>query len=380
MTLYQKIIKVLRYFRLFGISRTLSKIYLVYHNRSSKDFEGDILVVNKSNKKKSSIAIIGCGSFAFSNICFFLYKKNKKYLRYALDIDKSKALSLCKTYNGYAAIDNFQYILDDEQVKLVYIASNHSTHAEYAIKCLAKNKSVHIEKPHAINKDQLERLISAAKKSSGNLYLGFNRPKSQLAKKAIKELESEDGPLSLNFFVVGHKLDADHWYFSSNEGGRVLGNLCHWTDLCLHLLEKNKDIFPCKIQSIVGDDPNSNFIVSAVFNDGSLATFNFSAKGYSFEGVKEFIQIHKGKLLMNLRDFQKLEGWKMDKIIKHNLFFRNQGHNANILNSYKGIDKINQGEDLQYIFNTGYFMLKIKESLDTGEEVICNPIKVHSMQ
>jgi hypothetical protein len=161
--------------------------------------------------------------------------------------------------------------------------------------------------------------------------------------------------------------------FFFNEGGRVLGNLCHWTDLSLHLLADNKNIFPCKIKSTVGEDPNSNFTVASSFNDGSLATYNFSAKGYSFEGVKEFIQMHKGELLLNIRDFQKLEGWKMDKVIKKNLIIRNQGHKANILNSYSSIVTPNKGEDLQYVYNTGYFMLKIKEALDTAQETICDP-------
>tara|TARA_B100000519_G_scaffold203428_1_gene226711 strand:+ start:21110 stop:22252 length:1143 start_codon:yes stop_codon:yes gene_type:complete len=380
MTKYQQIIKVLRYFRLFGISRTLYKIYLLSHNKSSEQFKGDILISNSKNKSYSSVAIIGCGSFAFSNICFFLYKSDRRSLRYAFDIDKAKALNLCKTYNGYAAISNFEYIINDDKVKIVYIASNHSSHAEYAIKCLNKNKSVHIEKPHAVNEDQLKQLISAAKKSSGNLFLGFNRPKSKMAKDVIKKLDSADGSISMSFFVVGHKLDIGHWYFSTKEGGRVLGNLCHWTDLSLHLINRKENAFPCKIKSISGDDPNSNFVVSTVFNDGSLVTFNFSAKGYSFEGVREFIQIHKGELLIHLRDFQKLEGWKMNKVFKTNLFFRNQGHEANILNSYYGIDKINGGEDLQYVYDTGYFMLKVKESIETGDEVICNPIKIKNIQ
>jgi predicted dehydrogenase len=74
---------------------------------------------------------------------------------------------------------------------------------------------VHIEKPHAVNEEQLNELISVAKNSSAEIFLGFNRPKSKLAQKAVQELKTEQGPLSMSFFVVGHKLEKDHWYFSS---------------------------------------------------------------------------------------------------------------------------------------------------------------------
>ena len=39
-------------------------------------------------------------------------------------------------------------ILSDPQVKMVFIASNPASHAEYAIACIEAGKNVHIEKPH----------------------------------------------------------------------------------------------------------------------------------------------------------------------------------------------------------------------------------------
>ena len=55
-------------------------------------------------------------------------------------------------------------IIDDPQIDLIYIASNHYTHAEYAIEALNKGKSVHIEKPHVVNESQLDRLIACYEK------------------------------------------------------------------------------------------------------------------------------------------------------------------------------------------------------------------------
>jgi len=373
--------KVLRYIKLYGWSRTLAKIKLRLHIEASSGYEGDLMIINKHLDQTASIAVVGCGSFTFSHICFFLRKENRNCLRYAYDIEKSKAKSLCETYNGFAATNDFEKIIKDSRVKLVYIASNHSTHAKYAIDCLNNGQDVHVEKPHAITVEELKKLVLTAKKSAtNNIFLGFNRPKSKLVRKLKKMLREESGPLSLSFFVVGHKLPQEHWYFLDKEGGRVLGNLCHWTDLTLHLIDKGHEVFPCRIKAVAGEDPDSNFVVSVNFNDGSLVSYTFSVKEYSFEGVREFIQVHKGELLVNISDFQRMEGWKMEKKFRTTLLRRDQGHRSNILHSYNNMGVPGAGEDLQYVYDTGYFMLQIKKALETREEILCTPKLIQEMK
>ena len=39
-----------------------------------------------------------------------------------------------------------------------------------------------------------------------------------------------------NWFIAGNEISPEHWYFKEEEGGRVLGNLCHWTDFVLQLV------------------------------------------------------------------------------------------------------------------------------------------------
>ena len=62
----------------------------------------------------------------------------------------------------------------------------------------------------------------------------------------IRYLSLESGPMMINWFVAGHEIPDDHWYFKESEGGRILGNLCHWTDLTLQLVGLN-NAFPVKL-------------------------------------------------------------------------------------------------------------------------------------
>ena len=78
---------------------------------------------------------------------------------------------------------------------MIFICSNHSSHAEYAINAIKNGKAVHIEKPHVTNYYQLEKLIEAMKENPNiPVFLGFNRPKTYLYKKLMSYVEKEKGP------------------------------------------------------------------------------------------------------------------------------------------------------------------------------------------
>ena len=52
-------------------------------------------------------------------------------------------------------------IQQPKKITTVFIASNHSSHAEYAVSCIEAGKDVHIEKPHVVSKQQLDFLCEA---------------------------------------------------------------------------------------------------------------------------------------------------------------------------------------------------------------------------
>lgn len=369
-----KLKKTVRYLRLFGISRTLVKIKGQYHMKVEMGFEG-ARWINPNGKNWNSpernVAMIGCGNYAFSNIAYYIKKRNPGFLCYAFDLQKSRALSLCKTYGGAYAIADWQEILVDPQVKIVFIASNHSTHAEYAIACIEAGKHVHIEKPHVVSQDQLDKLVAAMKKHpESKVFLGFNRPRSRLFMRLQKMLARESGPFMINWFIAGHEIEDGHWYFDEKEGGRILGNLCHWTDLTLHLVTLDK-AFPCMIVPATPVGAKSDFVVSMMFADRSCATVTFSAKGHTFEGVREVLNVHKGDVLANLTDFQRLTVEIVEKKMTTRLWHRDHGHGANIFHSLAGADEGGvPGEGMAYIIATAKFFLAIRQAINSRETVI----------
>src|SRR5258705_11341308 len=77
---------------------------------------------------------------------------------------------------GFAyAVFSADEVIDDKEVNLVVIGTRHDLHAELAAKVLGRNKHVLVEKPLALNEEQLDQVVQAAAISTGRLMVGFNR-------------------------------------------------------------------------------------------------------------------------------------------------------------------------------------------------------------
>lgn len=368
-----KVRKLLTYVRLFGPRWTLAKVQSQRHlaRRAAPQgrFENPGCAAPQSPGRQ--VAIIGCGNFAFSAIAYHLRRENPQFLRAAFDVDHARAVSLCSSYGGAYAAGDVQEVLDDDAVRVVFVSSNHATHATYAAQFIEAGKAVHIEKPHAVDGEQLVDLADAmTRHPSVPVFLGFNRPRSSHFAAVMNAMTGQDGPSMLSWFVAGHEIPENHWYFAESEGGRVLGNLCHWLDASMQLVGE-KHMFPCTLTPSSHPDSRSDFALTIGCAGGSLVTISFSAKGESFEGVREVLNAHRGDCLALLRDFEETRIHVGSRRVVHRTRFRDHGHAANILNSYrKGIsDEGPTGESLPYVLNSGWLAIAARQALESGEVV-----------
>lgn len=361
--------KVARYSRLYGPGRTAMKVRGQYHLKRTYE---RLPPARRSRPSSATVGIIGCGNFAFSTIAYYLKRAHGPVLRGAMDIDLNRAASLYDTFDVDYYTDDAGEIIGDDQIRLVYIASNHASHAEYAIQALERGKHVHIEKPHVVTEEQLERLLDAMTSSSGSVSLGFNRPNSPLGLEVKRHLDAEAGTAMYNWFIAGHELPPDHWYYRESEGGRVLGNLCHWTDFVFHLVD-SADRYPLRIIPVRATQSDCDIVVNYVFGSGSIAAITFSAKGHTFEGVREHFSAHQGNTLMRLEDFRTLVVETRERRDRISLRFRDHGHQRKVLDSYKMAHEA-QSRSLAcspaYVWETADLFLSTRRALEEDRELV----------
>ena len=354
--------KAARYGRLYGLRRTLMKVRAQYHIK--KEFPGQLARPVPAVATGKHIGILGCGKFAYANVAYYVRQNFGNVIRGVMDVDLNRAISLGQHYRADYFTADADALINDPHIDLIYIVSNHASHAEYAIRALRAGKAVHIEKPHAVSEDQLRRLCETIVQCDGRVRLGFNRPESPLGRLLSHHLGQQSGPAMINWFVAGHAIEADHWYFADREGGRVLGNLCHWIDFTMRLIPV-ENRFPVRIIPTRSRRSDCDISVSFVFSEGSIGTITFSAKGHTFEGVRETLNAHKGDLLVNLQDFQNLRLDNVGRVTHRRLWFRDHGHRRSIVDSYRMRQDASLREDVRLIWDSGYLTLKTKEALDT---------------
>lgn len=362
-----KLRKLLRYTRLYGPARTWIKVQSELHMRRRFD---PLPPSRPLQDPKQAVGVIGCGKFGFSTISHYLTKGYGGVVGACMDIDIHKAASLSRYFHVPLYTDNAAELLRQDPIKLVYIASNHASHAEYAIQALDAGKDVHIEKPHVVSEDQLARLVEAVKRTRGRVFLGFNRPVSRFGRLTMDYLGEQSGPGVYSWFVVGMFLEPDHWYHRDGEGGRVLGNICHWTDFLLRLVPDGA--FPVRIHPVSTGKPDEDVAIAFAFHDGTVATITYSAKGYAFEGVRERFSGQRGDCLVFLDDFDRL---RIDVLHARKVYtnrYRDHGHRANVCLGYDTVFRnrpYDAQRQLKHLANTAWLFLKTKEALELKEAV-----------
>jgi len=110
--------------------------------------------------KKLNWAILGPGTIAadfagaLQDIHGSIYAVGSRTLE--------KAAKFAKKYNISKAYGSYEKMLHDDNIDVVYIATPHSNHYEYIMKCLENNKHVFCEKAITVSSDQLLEAVSLA--------------------------------------------------------------------------------------------------------------------------------------------------------------------------------------------------------------------------
>ncbi len=221
------------------------------------------------------------------------------------------ARDLAEKYGfDYCASDSDE-ILNDPEVNLVVVATRHNLHAELARKALLAGKHVFVEKPLALNEEELEGVLDAGLNSAGRLTVGFNRRFSPLARAAREFFAGRQSPLSISYRVNAGRIPKSHWLQDPVEGGgRIVGEVCHFVDL-MHFLT-NSRVTRVYAESVAGRNQEAvdedNVFVTLRFADGSNGSIAYLSEGDKAM-PKERVEIFGGGKSFVLDDFRNASGY-----------------------------------------------------------------------
>lgn len=341
-------------------------ILLRYPENDQKFSYKKVFEQSSAPLNEMATGFIGAGSFAQS----YLIPHVKSWgadLRTVVTSKGITAQNVGQKFSFGHATSNSSDILNDETIHTVFIATPHNSHAHYVVEALQAGKHVFVEKPLAMNEEQLENIKSVYEKQGKKLMVGFNRRFSPVAATLKQYFSKKTEPLVMNYRVNAGFIPKDHW--TQNEhtgGGRIIGEVCHFIDL----MQFFTDALPQTVFAQCIHSPNQltknddNIVITIQFTDGSVGSIVYVANGDKAL-PKERMEIYGSGNTGIINDFRGGEWYSNNKMkpIKLN----GKGHKEEVnafLNSIK--DGSPAPVSFDSIYATTKATFKIIDSLYTG--------------
>ncbi len=324
------------------------------------------VVVSNNPVKDINVGFIGAGSFAQS----YLIPNVKSWGASIDTVMTSKGITsknVAQKYSFNRATTLEKDILELQDINTVFIATPHNSHARFTINALRANKNVFVEKPLAMNVDELNELTTVYGESNTKLMVGFNRRFAPISIRIKHEFEKMGQPLVMNFRINAGFIPKEHWTQNPKiGGGRIIGEICHFIDLMQFFTDaKPETVYASSINmqnhEIINDD---NLSVIVTFDDGSVGNLVYVANGDK-SLPKERLEIFRGGKVAIINDFRTGELYKNSK--KEKLSYRGKGHKEEV---YAFLDAVKNGNENPILFEsirlTTLVTFKILDSLATG--------------
>jgi polar amino acid transport system substrate-binding protein len=260
----------------------------------------------KRAEKAIRVGVIGAGGYVPAMLLPHFKSEGVEFCSIATASGIS-AHDVGKRFGFADAVSSAEEVLDDANVNLVVIGTRHDSHAELARKSLERNKNVFVEKPLALDDDQLDHVMEAVANSTGRLMVGFNRRFSPLAQRARDFFAGRSSPLSIVYRVNAGRIPKEHWTQNAIEGGgRIVGEVCHFIDLMQFFTASQPVSVYAESVSAKSDktvDADSVFITLR-FADGSNGCIAYLSEGDK-SLPKERVEIFGAGRTFVLDDFRR---------------------------------------------------------------------------
>jgi len=274
---------------------------------AERELETRIPIAQKKSSPASAVRVsfIGAGGYA-KGVLLPLFKAEGAQFRSIATASGLSAREVGSKFGFQSAVSSADEIIDDAEANLIVIATRHASHAELATHALQRGLHVFVEKPLAVDDDQLNQVMNAAANSSGQLMVGFNRRFSPFAIAAREFFRGNvETPLSINYRINAGRIPQGYWVNDETEGGRIIGEVCHFVDL-MHFLTGSLTtrVHAEAIASRNANVTNEDSVFTTLrFADGSNGSIAYLAEGSSAM-PKERIEIFGGGKSFVIDDFE----------------------------------------------------------------------------
>tara|TARA_B100001248_G_C27244371_1_gene390839 strand:- start:43 stop:783 length:741 start_codon:yes stop_codon:yes gene_type:complete len=182
-------------------------------------------------------------------------------------------------------------------------------HAKMVIDTINSGKSVFVEKPLALNNDELTKIIDSYKTNRSNLSVGFNRRFAPLSKKMKTIIGNSSTPINIIATMNAGFIPQDVWVHDMEiGGGRIIGEACHYIDLCSFLAGSKVSEVCMNAMGINPEENTDNASILLKYENGSTAVINYFSNG-SKSYSKERLEVYSQERTLTMDNWRTLKGF-----------------------------------------------------------------------
>jgi len=254
------------------------------------------------------LGVLGAGNFATAVMLPAVKKIDQLNLVGVVSGSGLSAHHAASKFGFEYAAEKAQQILEDERINTVAILTRHDLHADQATIALQAGKHVFVEKPLALNQEQLELVFEQLSASNSPLLtVGFNRRFAPLAETLDGFISQRKEPLVAHYRINAGYIPLNHWLHDPEQGGgRIIGEGCHFVDFLAFLVGAPPNSVTAQALPDGGSYREDNVVLTFSFPDGSLGTVSYLANGDK-AFPKERVEVFAGGRVAVLDDFRSLE-------------------------------------------------------------------------
>jgi len=282
--------------------------------------------LDKISNYKYKYAFIGVGLHSIANL-YPCIKYLNIPLKYICTKNKKNADKMAAAFVDCVGTDDLSVILNDDEIKGIFICTQSSVQHELTKKCLSGNKNVFVEKPPAFSSDELNDLIKI--QSQNICVVGLQRRFS-----------------TVNTFLHQFKKQNQHYHYRYLTGAYPDGGEVY--ELFIHPIDNIVQLFGnASIDHIMKSNYNNNITYNIHFrHENNINGFVELSTNYSWSSAIEYMEINMEKEILQCHYPNNLIGIKksltvmnipLEKLlkqpIKQYVYFNNNGFSPIVNNN-----------------------------------------------
>ena len=254
------------------------------------------------------VGLVGAGNLARWVHLPVVRKIKGLELRAVCSASGARGLTYATRFGAEYCCSDYEEILRDPEVDIVFILTRNQFHAGQAAAALEAGKHVFVEKPMALTVEECRRLERAVRETGRQLTVGFNRRHAPFYLDLKARLRGRTGPAVVNCRVNSPGISGSYWMADPAIGGAILGEACHFVDLMYWLLEAEPVsvtafTLPTGRPHPVGEN---NLVAGFTFADGSIGNLTYCTVGSRTSGG-ERVEVFGEGIGVATEDFTRLD-------------------------------------------------------------------------